>query len=95
MNAAKLLLGTLMLALSLNVVADDAASAITTKFTDGNAIESLNVLSAAPCKATGDGSYVEMITTMASVLSPELGDALLARHCEECSKRKFLLTQKH
>lgn len=95
MKAAKFLLGTLFLALSLNAGADDASSPTTINSADSGKIETLNILSVSPCKTTGDGTYVEMITTMASVLPPELGDALLARYCEECYKRKFQLTQKH
>ncbi len=95
MKAAKFLLGSLMLALSLNAGADDATSPTSIKSADSGNIDSLNILSVSPCKTTGDGTYVEMITTMASVLPPELADAFLARYCEECYKRKFQLTQKH
>jgi hypothetical protein len=50
-------------------------------------------LRVSPCKTNGDGTYVEMITTMASVLPPAEADALLARYCEECFRRKFSLSQ--
>lgn len=94
MKAAKFLLGSIFLSLSLNVGADDSSLPSAIKSADTSQIDSLNILSVSPCKTTGDGTYVEMITTMASVLPPELGDALLARYCEECYKRKFLVTQK-
>ncbi len=56
-------------------------------------IDTLDVLNIAPCKASGDGTYVEMITTMASVLPPAEAEALLARYCEACNKRKLLVSQ--
>ena len=56
-------------------------------------IDKLDVLNVAPCKASGDGTYVEMITTMASVLPPAEAEAFLARHCEACNKQKLLVTQ--
>lgn len=95
MKTAKCFISTILLAFSLNAVADDATSPSSINTLDSKNIESLNILSVSPCKTTGDGTYVEMITTMASVLPPELGDALLARYCEECYKRKFQLTSKY
>ena len=56
-------------------------------------IDTLDVLNVAPCKASGDGTYVEMITTMASVLPPAESEAFLARYCEACNKQKFLVSQ--
>jgi hypothetical protein len=56
-------------------------------------IDTLDVLSVAPCKASGDGTYVEMITTMASVLPPAEAEAFLARYCEACNKQKLLVSQ--
>jgi hypothetical protein len=53
----------------------------------------LDVFSAAPCKASGDGTYVEIITTMASVLPQEEADAFLAQYCEACFKQKFVVSQ--
>lgn len=94
MKAAKFLLSSIFLSLSLSASADDTSLPNTINSANKSKIDSLNILSVSPCKTTGDGTYVEMITTMASVLPPELGDALLARYCEECYKRKFLVTQK-
>ncbi|OYY95471.1 MAG: hypothetical protein B7Y41_02925 [Hydrogenophilales bacterium 28-61-23] len=56
---------------------------------NATSLDSLNVLSVAPCKASGDGTFTEMVTTMASVLSPAEADALLARYCDACNKQKF------
>jgi len=56
-------------------------------------LDKLDVLNVAPCKASGDGTYVEMITTMASVLPPAEAEAFLARYCEACNKQKLLVTQ--
>ena len=56
-------------------------------------IDTLDVLNVAPCKAGGDGTYVEMITTMASVLPPAEAEAFLARYCEACNKQKLLVSQ--
>jgi hypothetical protein len=56
-------------------------------------VETLDVLNVAPCKASGDGTFVEIITTMASVLPPAEAEALLARYCDECNKQKFLVSQ--
>jgi hypothetical protein len=95
MNTAKLLLGSVLLTLSLNTLADSSTPVDAIQpAAAGPAAISLDILKVAPCKTNGDGTYVEMITTMASVLPPEIGDALLARYCEECFKRKFQVTQK-
>lgn len=56
-------------------------------------IDTLDVLNVAPCKASGDGTYVEMITTMASVLPPAEAEAFLARYCEACNKQKLHVSQ--
>jgi hypothetical protein len=56
-------------------------------------VDTLDVLNVAPCKASGDGTFVEIITTMASVLPPAEAEALLARYCDECNKQKFLVSQ--
>ena len=92
MKHYQLLLGAALLTIGLNAGAGDIAKAA------GNhanvaGIKSLNVLQVAPCKPSGDGTYVEMITTMASVLPPAEADALLARYCEECFKKKFAVSQ--
>lgn len=55
--------------------------------------DNLNAIAALPCQPTGDGTFTEIVTTMASVLPRAEGDALLAKHCGECFKRKFLLGQ--
>lgn len=79
------LVGVALLALGLNASANDTV--INTN------IPQLNILKVAPCKASGDGSYTEMVTTMASVLPPAEADALLARYCEECQRMKFNLSK--
>ena len=56
-------------------------------------VDTLDVLNVAPCKASGDGTYAEMITTMASVLPPAEAEAFLARYCEACNKQKLLVSQ--
>ncbi len=56
-------------------------------------IDTLDVLNVAPCKASGDGTYAEMITTMASVLPPAEAEAFLARYCDACNKQKLLVSQ--
>lgn len=52
-------------------------------------LDLVNLLRVAPCKASGDGTYTEMITTMASVLPPAEAQALLDRYCDDCNRRKF------
>jgi hypothetical protein len=92
MKSARLLLALTLLAIGLNAGADDGAKASKVS-NEVASIETLNVLRVSPCKTNGDGTYVEMITTMASVLPPAEADALLARYCEECFRRKFSLSQ--
>jgi hypothetical protein len=41
------------------------------------------------CRPIGDGSFAEIVTTMASVLPPEESNALLARYCEPCMKQRL------
>jgi hypothetical protein len=86
MTLSKILLGSTLLALSLGVGATDS----TQSAAETASLELLDVLNVAPCKASGDGTYVEMITTMASVLPPEEADKFLARYCEACFKQKFI-----
>lgn len=88
MKISRVLLGGALLAINLGASAGDA---VTTKSDRAN-VESLKVLSVAPCKPSGDGSFVEIATTMASVLPPAEADELLNRYCDECNKRKFGLS---
>jgi hypothetical protein len=94
MKLTQLLLGVALLAIGLNAGAGDIAKAAG-NHADVAGLTSLNVLQFAPCKPSGDGTYVEMITTMASVLPPAEADALLARYCEECFKKKFAVSRVH
>ncbi len=55
--------------------------------------DNLNVAATASCKPSGDGTFAEIVTTMASVLPQAEGDALLARYCSDCMKRKLLVGQ--
>jgi hypothetical protein len=86
MTPSKILLGSILLALSLGAGATDTTHSVA----EPASMELLDVLNVAPCKASGDGTYVEMITTMASVLPPEQADQFLARYCEACFKQKFI-----
>lgn len=90
MKSPRIFLALALIAFGLNAGADNAAKMASGASTR---LESLGVLNVSPCKASGDGTYVEMITTMASVLPPAEADALLARYCEECFRRKFSLSQ--
>lgn len=45
------------------------------------------------CKPKGDGTFAEIVTTMASVLSPAEGARLLDRYCEPCMKQRFALSR--
>jgi hypothetical protein len=94
MKIHQVLFGISLLTISLGAAAD---SAIQTNgmLSDTTSIDSLNLMKVAPCRPSGDGTYVEMITTMASVLPPADADALITRYCEECFKRKFSLSQAH
>ena len=92
MKSPRIFLVMALVAFGLNANADDVTKT-TSSASSLAGIESLNVLRVAPCKGSGDGTYVEMITTMASVLPPAEADALLARYCEECFRRKFSLSQ--
>jgi len=92
MKLSQLLLSVALLAIGLNAGAGDVAKAAGNQ-ADVAGITSLNVLQVAPCKPSGDGTYVEMITTMASVLPPAEADALLARYCDECLRHKFNVSQ--
>ncbi len=90
MKTTRLLLGSPLLVLALAAGADDVISPADIS----SGIDSLRVLQVAPCQASGDGTYTEMVTTMASVLPTAEADALLARYCDECNKRKFAVSLK-
>jgi hypothetical protein len=92
MKSPRHFLAIALMAIGLHANADDAAKA-THVSAEVAGIKTLDVLRVSPCKTNGDGTYVEMITTMASVLPPAEADALLARYCEECFRRKFSLSQ--
>ena len=94
MKAIQRALYSLLVVFSLNASADEASSPVAINNIDTSRMDVLSTLSIDPCIPTGDGTFVEMITTMASVLPPEMGDALLAKYCQECYKRKFQLSQK-
>jgi hypothetical protein len=94
MKAIQRALYSFLVAFSLNASADEVSPPLVINNIDVVSMNAPNILSIAPCKANGDGTYTEMITTMASVLPPEMGDALLAKYCQECYKRKFQLSQK-
>jgi len=93
MTPSRSILGSLILVISLNVGAQEATQPIGIHGNGPANLEPLAVLRVAPCKASGDGTYVEMITTMASVLPPAEAEAFLARYCEACNRRKFTLSQ--
>ena len=92
MKPLQFVLGAALFTIGLHAGADDAVSSVGIRTNDAG-LESLDVMRVSPCKSSGDGSYVEIVTTMASVLPPELGDALLARYCDECNRKKFALSQ--
>lgn len=56
-------------------------------------LDVLKVSGVPTCKSSGDGTFAEIVTTMASVLPPDQGDALLAKYCGECAKQKFNLNR--
>lgn len=85
MDIGKFSVGGLLLALSLAAGGIHAA--------ERAEVVELDVLSVAPCKASGDGTYVEIITTMASVMPPEEADAFLAKYCDACFKQKFVVSK--
>jgi hypothetical protein len=89
MKTSRLLLTGILLTLGLGAQADQGAGspAVTSK------LDVLTVLQQAPCKSGGDGTYTEIVTTMASVLPPAEGRALLERYCDACNKQKFGLVQ--
>jgi hypothetical protein len=86
MTPSKILLGSILLALSIGASATDTHQSAT----ETASLESLDILNVAPCKASGDGTYVEIITTMASVLPPEEADQFLALYCDPCLVKKFM-----
>ncbi len=90
MKITRLLLGSPLLVLALNSSAGDMINPADVT----PALESLRILQVAPCQASGDGTYTEMVTTMASVLPTAEADALLARYCDECNKVKFAVSLK-
>lgn len=53
------------------------------------ALQPLQTTVSKDCKPRGDGTFTEMVTTMASVLSPTDGIRLLDTYCEPCMKQKF------
>lgn len=83
-------LASVLLLVSLNTLADQTVNPAAASATP-TPIETSTLLKLSPCKPSGDGTYTEMITTMASVMPPAIGDAFLARYCEECMKKKFSL----
>jgi hypothetical protein len=85
MKDRKSLVAGMLLVMSLGTSGIQAA--------ESTQIDTLDVLKVAPCKASGDGTYAEMITTMASVLPPAEAEAFLARYCEACNKQKLLVSQ--
>lgn len=85
MKDRKSVIAGMLLAMSLGTSSIQAA--------EPSQIDTLHVFNVTPCKASGDGTFVEMITTMASVLPPAEAEALLARYCDECNKQKFLVSQ--
>jgi len=85
MKKIQYLVGIALLAIGLNACAAD-----TVQITN---IDQLDVLSVSPCKPTGDSSFTEIVTTMASVLPPAEAEALLARYCEDCMLIKLNLTE--
>ena len=85
MKDRKTVITGILLVLSLGASGIQAA--------ESTQVDTLDVLNVAPCKASGDGTYAEMITTMASVLPPAEAEAFLARYCEACNKQKLLVSQ--
>jgi len=85
MKDRKTVIAGILLVLSLGASGIQAA--------ESTQVDTLDVLNVAPCKASGDGTYAEMITTMASVLPPAEAEAFLARYCEACNKQKLLVSQ--
>lgn len=45
------------------------------------------------CKTDGDGTFIEIVTTMASVLPPEGATKLLNKYILPCMKRQVSLIQ--
>lgn len=43
--------------------------------------------SAARCTPAGDGTFADIVTTMASVLPADQANALLDKHCSPCMKQ--------
>ncbi len=91
MQSIHAITGSLLLALSLSAGAHETTGPQGSS-ADTIRLDPLNIMQAAPCKASGDGTFAEMITTMASVLPPAEADAFLARYCVECNRRKFTLS---
>lgn len=89
MKHLHILFAASLLTLAHNVSAGDTATPVTSVV----GAEPISVFSAPTCKPSGDGSFTEIVTTMASVLPPEQGDALLARYCDRCNLIKFSLAQ--
>jgi hypothetical protein len=81
MRTPSLILTLALSSLGLNAIAGDAA------------LDVFKVSGAAACKPSGDGTFSEIVTTMASVLPPEQSDALLAKYCSDCMKQKFNLNR--
>lgn len=85
MKSLQILLSATLLAASLGANAEETTKPVT----GVTSPEALNVFSVSPCKPSGDGTYTEIITTMASVLPPAAAEAFLERYCDQCNKKKF------
>lgn len=84
MKSRLLLIAALVSLSSLGHAGDTGSSVV-----ELQGMERLDILRVAPCKANGDGTYTEIVTTMASVMPPEEARAFLERYCDECNRRKF------
>lgn len=89
MYASHFIFGSLFVLTSLVASAAEPIS-IAANSGENVMVDTIDGAHIAPCKASGDGTYVEMITTMASVLPPAEADAFLARYCDTCFRKKFL-----
>jgi hypothetical protein len=92
MKKIQLILSAALISIGLNVSANVSANDAAIDATITPAIQQNKLLSVAPCKSSADGSYTEMVTTMASVLPPAEADILLTRYCDECLKIRFNLS---
>jgi hypothetical protein len=92
MRKSFVLIGAALLAVSFNATSVEGASGGAEK-TASATIDVLSVSTAPACKPNGDGTFAEIVTTMASVLPAAQGDALLAEYCGDCIKKKLALSQ--